>query len=509
MEVEISSRSPRSGLAFEERCAAIERFLIRHKVAVIVLLSLMYFVGTSFRANGKPFWCDEILTILEARQPSLSASMQAGRDWDWMPPLSFVPPYLVNRLAGTGRVVFRLPAMIGFWVFCLCLFGFAARRVNIFFALVALLLPFATIFEPYSFEARPYGMILGFFGIALFCWQTAAAGRKRAISIAGLTLGIACALLNHYYAIMIYLPLAGAEIFRSLRQRKVDWPIWAAFIAAGLPMLGSLLAAMHVMKNNTHPWVQAHARDYLLFYTSAFSYSLAFVVPVVVLCTAVLVLGADKEQASTRRPSIPDYELLSAALILLVPVGAITLALVVPPHIFVDRYAIVAIGGFALLTSFLGAHFAGGRSAIGVVFLLGALLPFMFDLTKARPFKNPLYQEPVLVRALQNGPVIVNNEMRHWQFWYYAPEELRPNLIYLLDEAAAMEYFHVDDHAGAFRGLGMRIVDYNTFATPGKSFLLYFTGSLDWVPEKVLHDGGTMSVVEWNQGNALLRARLK
>ncbi len=510
MEYQAQLSKSQPWLALESRCATLGRVLTRHKVAIVLILSLVYFVGTSLRANGKPFWCDEILSLLEADQPSLAASMHAGRDWDWMPPLSFVAPYLVHKIAGSSRIAFRIPAMVGFWIFCLCLFGFAARRVNIFFALVALLLPFATLFETYSFEARPYGMMLGFCGIALYCWQTAAAGTKRAFSIVGLALGIAGALLHHYFAIMIYLPLAGAEIFRSLRQRKIDWPIWAAFTAGGIPMLVSLLAAMHVMTHNTHPWIQAHKQDYLLFYTSVFPYSLTFAIPVLVLWTILLVFGFDKQEpASLQRPSIPDYELLAASLLLLIPVAAITVALAVPPHVFVDRYAIVSIGGFALLTSFLSAYFAGGRSIIGVMFLLGALLPFTFDMTKARPFKNPVVQESLFGRALRDGPVVVNNFEPFLQFWYYAPEELKPHVLYLLSETAAMEYFHLDDHSGALRKFGVPIVDYDSFKAPGKEFFVYFTGGFDWVPEKVLHDGDTVSVVEWNGARALLRARLK
>lgn len=500
-----------SRLTFEARCAALERFLTRHQLAVLAILSLMYFVGTSLRARGKPFWCDEIITILVARQPSLTASLQAERAIDWMPPLADVIPYLVNRLMGSGEVIFRLPAMIGFWVFCLCLFGFAARRVSVPFALAAMLLPFATSLEAYSFEARPYGIMLGFCGVALLSWQAAAAaGSKRAVSLAGLALGIAGALLCHYYALMIYLPLAGAEIFRSLRRWKFDWSVWFAFMAGGIPLAASVLKAMHVINNNSHPWSQAHRQDYLLFYTSVFAYSLAFVIPMLIMWTASLAFGGTKEEpAWVCQSSIPDYEVLAAALLLLIPVAAITLALAVPPHIFVDRYAIPAIGGFALLASLLAARFAAGRSAIGITFLVAAILPFAFDLNKRPTFRNPLSQEPMLEQALRSGPVVVNDFVTLLQFWYYAPEELKPRLLYLSDQDSAMAFSHLDDRAEPYRKFGVPIIDYAGFATPGKEFPIYFTGGFGWVPEKVLHDGGTLTVVQWDQGKTLLRARLK
>jgi Dolichyl-phosphate-mannose-protein mannosyltransferase len=500
----------KSNVALEQRCAAIERFLTQYKLSIVVILSILYFGGTILRARGKPFWCDEIITLLVAHQPSVAASLEAERAIDWMPPFADLLPYFVNRLAGSGEVIFRLPAMIGFWVFCLCLFGFAARRVSISFALVAMLLPFSTAFETYSFEARSYGPMLGCCGVALFCWQTAANGRKRAISVAGLALGIAGALLNHYFAIMIYLPLAGAEILRSFRRRKVDWPIWMAFIAGAIPMVASALAAMHVLSANMHPSALVHRSDYISFYTTAFAYSLAFAIPVLVMWTVWLVLGGREEDpACFDGPSIPDYELLAAVLLLLIPVGAITIALAVPPHVFADRYAILAIGGFALLIAFLAARFGGERSVIGISLLLGAILPFAFDLTHGRPFKNPLNQEPLLQQALENGPVVVNSDVEFLQFWYYAPEELKPRLLYLSDEASALEFSNLDDHSLRLRKFGLPVVPYNDFAGPQKEFLLYFTAGYGWIPEKVLHDGGTLEVVKWDHGKALLRARLK
>ena len=215
---------------FEQYCSLVEQFFERHKVAVVGCISLMYFGGTVLRARAKPFWFDEILTLLAARLPTYAATVHAARDIDWTPPFTDLVAHIVHGLAGSGEIVFRVPSMIGFWVFCLCLFAFAAKRVNMFFALGALLLPFVTTGESYSFEARSYGMMLGFCGIALLSWQFAAAGEKRALALAGICVGIGGAVLCHYYGVMIYVPLAGAELLRSYRKRKIDKAIWAAFI---------------------------------------------------------------------------------------------------------------------------------------------------------------------------------------------------------------------------------------------------------------------------------------
>ena len=168
--------APQTGWRLEPLAAALERSLKRHQIWILAIWTVAYFAGTMLSAMGKPFWYDEILTLLEARQPTLPAAMRALGDVDWMPPANHLTFYLTNQLAGHGEVTFRIPAMIAFWVFCICLYLFARRRVSIFFALTAMLLPYASAFQAYSYEARGYAFMLGFCGIALVSWQAAAEG---------------------------------------------------------------------------------------------------------------------------------------------------------------------------------------------------------------------------------------------------------------------------------------------------------------------------------------------
>jgi Dolichyl-phosphate-mannose-protein mannosyltransferase len=500
--------SPKERL--KQCCAWTEQVWERYEIAIVLSLSAVYFAGTILRARAKPFWFDEILTLLAARQRTYAATIQAARDFDWTPPFTDLVGHFVHTVAGSGEIVFRLPSMIGFWVFCLCLFAFAARRVNIFFALSALFLPFVTTGESYSFEARSYGMMLGFCGIALLSWQLATGGRKRVLALTGICLGVGGAVLCHYYAVMMYLPLAGAEVFRSLRKRKIDKAIWVAFILGAIPLAVGLFAVMHVAKTSPHPVVQAARQDYLAYYQAVFGMSMWFLIPVLVLWAAWLVAGGDTAQSPGEQREIPDYEWLAVILLILVPVAAITVALVVPPHVFIDRYALPSIGGFALLTSLLAGEFAGRRPVLGVGFVLPAFLIFGFVMSHGHAhFQNPFQQEPMLVSALERGPVVVNNYVSYLRFWYYAPEEEKPRLLYLSDEDSSVKYSRIDDIMLPLQKYGVPVLSYKEFAAPGKDFFLYFTPGFGWVPEKALDDGGSVEVVEWSQGNALLHIRLK
>ena len=88
--------------------------------------------------------------------------------------------HLCVRWFGDGEISVRIPAILGFWVFCLCLFRFTSRRVGIYYALAALLLP--TVLETYyySLEACPYGPELAFCGLALVAWQLVAQAQEAA-----------------------------------------------------------------------------------------------------------------------------------------------------------------------------------------------------------------------------------------------------------------------------------------------------------------------------------------
>jgi ABC-type Co2+ transport system permease subunit len=85
---------------------------------------------------------------------------------------------------GLDEVTARLPAIVGFWAFCLCLYEFVRRRKGVVFGFVALLLPVVTEAYTYALDARAYGPLLGFCGIALVAWQAAAEDRRRVPALA-------------------------------------------------------------------------------------------------------------------------------------------------------------------------------------------------------------------------------------------------------------------------------------------------------------------------------------
>jgi hypothetical protein len=507
----VTAPTAKSRWRMEPRAAALERFLERRQFWVLAIWSLVYFAGTMLRAHGKPFWYDEILTLLEARQPNLPAAMRALGDVDWMPPINHITFYLTDKLVGSGEVAFRIPVMIAFWVFCICLYLFARRRVSIFFALMAMLLPYASDFQWYSYEARGYAFMLGFGGIALISWQAAAEGIVRPWSLVGLALGLAGAIFYQYWAVVIYLPLAGAEAYRSIRLRRVDWAIWAAFALGGLPLVASLFLILHGVRSwSSYSGMLVQPNAYLLFYTVGLRDSYTFAIPAALLLATWFLCGGRKERPGGTRPAvIPDYEWMAALILLLVvPVAVFSIALVVPPHSFNIRYAALGVAGYALLVSFLAAHFAGKRSSIGLVCVLAALAPFLYLMTQPDRFENPFQEVPGLEQRLRSGPVVVPNLMSYMRLWYYTPDQLKPRLFFLTGQHAAIYYGN--SPFGEFAKLGVPIVPYDSFALPGTEFLIYAEGRGSTLERRIVDSGGTVEIEEHlSARQVLLRAHVK
>jgi hypothetical protein len=275
-----------------------------------------------------------------------------------------------------------------------------------------------------------------------------------------------------------------------------------------------LLVILRVAQTNQHPWSWARIRDYYRFYWN-FWPVIGFLIPIALLIGLWLLLGGRKETPAGDRPStFRDYEWLAAALFLLAPMAAITGALLIPPHIYVDRYLALSTTGFALLITFAAARWAGPRAAIGIACAIAALAPFLFHFTQihAKRSRDPYTRARLLRKELgtSDQPVVVSNYIAFLEVWYYAPDDVKPRILCLDDEKAAVKYRHMDDVAGdSLRDIGVPFHPYGEFATSGKQFKIYFVG-WSWITNKILEDGGS---VEWldasDRSGGLLRARIK
>ncbi len=214
-----------------------ERRLTRSDTLVVGLFTVLYILQVAHAAVTRSFWVDELFTFYIVTMPDWAGMMDlVQRGPDQNPPLFYALTRLVVSVLGESEWVFRLPAMVGYWVFCVTLYlwvrllggGQAA-------ALVAMTTPVFTNVVYYASEARPYGLMLGGFGVALVCLalgdiftQKPEACRRAWL---GLGASLSLAVAFHYLALIPIGCLWLMEAWRTWRTRQWRWGVWAALFA--------------------------------------------------------------------------------------------------------------------------------------------------------------------------------------------------------------------------------------------------------------------------------------
>src|SRR2546425_61285 len=90
---------------------------VRSFVPFLVVIAGVYLVFTSIRAWYKPFWYDEIITLLISRENSFAAVWKdetAGADYN--PPLLYLLTHIAGQFGDRQELFVRLPAIAGYLV---------------------------------------------------------------------------------------------------------------------------------------------------------------------------------------------------------------------------------------------------------------------------------------------------------------------------------------------------------------------------------------------------------
>ena len=96
----------------ESLAARIEAALDRRHRLIAIILCAAWLAATMASSSSKPFWHDELCTILVARLPSLDVIWRAlGDGIDLSAPLNTLLTRGSHALFGIGRISTRLPAL--------------------------------------------------------------------------------------------------------------------------------------------------------------------------------------------------------------------------------------------------------------------------------------------------------------------------------------------------------------------------------------------------------------
>ena len=100
------------------------------RIALAIALFASLFAMLAWRASVKPFWHDEIYTILEAELPVATLWRALHDGIDLQPPLNALLTRGIHLIAGVGPIVTRLPAIAGFLLAAIFIFIVVLRRTN-------------------------------------------------------------------------------------------------------------------------------------------------------------------------------------------------------------------------------------------------------------------------------------------------------------------------------------------------------------------------------------------
>ena len=480
----------------------IARYLERHRVAVFALFTVLVVVPIAIRAAAKPFWHDEIYTVLLAGLPSITSHWAAVRDGaDLAPPLNAFATRGVKAVAGVGPVVTRIPPMIGFWTMTLVVFVTVRRRANTTYALAASCIPLFTSAYRYSYEARPYGLMMGLAAVAWWSWAEAARGRGRGRCLPILGLSLAAGLWNHYYAVLAYAPMLIGEAVRSIRSRRIDPGVFLA-------VAGSLLAAVPLLPlirmlsaQASSFWARPTMADipatYRFLFDSLNVAGFRWAIAVIALLVVIASFRPAHQEPVTRQ--LPAHEIAAGLTCLLLPALGALLG-IMATGVFVSRYALPAVAGASItipLTIERLARRARASELVLLAVMAGTYLGTLPSLRSVEPFENPVAARSLLVGALRMpGPTVASGQLWYLQLWYYAPLELKSRLVYLADPESGLRYRGSDVFDRGYLALArwtpVTVEPFGPFTERHRAFRVYASGA-GWLLDRLRDEHAEIS----------------
>lgn len=476
----------------------IEDDLRRNRAWYLGAFLFLFFAGAAGRAWVKPFWYDEIFTLVLSGLPytELRAALATGLEQN--PPLYLLLTGAVTTALGEGHVAMRLVSMLGVCVLCLSLYLFVSRRSGPVAGWVALLAPLFTEVSGYAWEARPYGLVLGCCGVALAAWQRASNGGRRRLALVALGTSLAAAVSSHYYAVLLFVPLAAGEAVRWRARRKPDWPMWLALAAGAAPLALFVVLLRGATAYSTAFWARPSIGSLAGFWEYLLGPALWPAVIGLGLAALIGRRGGGAEAAGLER-----HELAAAVGLLAVPFVLYGLALAVT-NAYSDRYALPAAAGVAMLAATL----AGRRTrsvafaALFSLFLVRQSASALLLMTKP---SNPLTAHPLLEQLEPgNARVVVANGLAYLTLTHYAPPEFAGRLEYWADPRLAARRTGSDSVDRALLDLRrwrkLQVVEYEKMRGWRDLLLVYQTapgddgGHLQWVVDQLRAGGATVAV---------------
>ena len=315
-------------------------------------------------------------------------------------------------------------------------------------------------------------------------------------------------------AVTLAVPFLAGEITRTVRRKRVDWPVWCAFASATPSLL-----VLWTLKTAGNKTAYSRFTGSLPLHVAA-TYAEILKPAIVPLAMALLLLLVLRSQeVMTERgapagprppesdPGLRPYEWAALVGFALIPFAAVPIS-TLGGHYW-HRYSLGCIIGIAgLAAAFLfrigGTNRSAGRAvmlAFGACFTVAQLLPENMR-TDGVPIVNSSAEiQPFLGQLPSDAPVVIGPPMTFVELEHYSSPELASRLYYLTEPSAAAA---IDGDSGfdvkgpvlaRFFPFHAHFADYHAFIATHKHFYVvqpirnivreYLAGRIDLQPREI------------------------
>jgi len=312
----------------------------------------------------------------------------------------------------------------------------------------------------------------------------------------------------------VVFPLAIAELARTWFRKRIDFPVWLAMAAGGIPVLimSSQLKASSWMSNaRTSPvfWAKPTLNNLISTYSQHFGYAsmLLLIVIAVILMARLFESGQIVEDSPRIHP--PLYEIWVGIGFLAVPLAVFVMTRFTTGY-YLMRYSLTAIIAFPVLVAWFLSIFLPRRfaTALVLVYALGAL-----GVNALRTFKPPkaftrVALDSSLLPPSSELPVVISNAVLYLKNAHYSPPELVSHTVFLSDIPYAFkqpDFMPEFSLASARKILPGHVEDYFDFLRTHDRFWVYYTSGreMEWLPDRLSNEGYKLELSK-QHGDAML-----
>lgn len=461
-----------------------------------LLLSVLYGAGTVWYAIARPLWHDELFTYYISQASTLRELIRNIRENDLNPPLIYLLTRISHTLFGYSTLATRLPEIAGFYVGSMCFYKFLEHRVRASFAALGVLVFWMSpICWRLSTEARPYGLLFGFFGGVLLCWQKAIQPGPRTKTLLLLAFCVLGMVLSHVFAILMLLPFVVAEIARLFQTRRPDWPLWLAF---ALPLIGIVSYAPLINRYAHGLFPPAFQGSIERIALSAFEFydptSLLAVVLAFLAGLAITLFERKRVNRLVSRPNPVDAALIVGSL--LIPAVVIATLMRMQGAYF-PRYSFLAVVGISLLVAWTLNSFTSASRRASLTAVIVLILFFVFRTERVTALELRLARQIGAFDQIDPGlPFVDASGLTFLEMDKNEHPQFLSRLFYLTDPEYSAKYAH----ATIFEGMAelknifpirANVATYREFVRTHRQFLVLGTPGYpeDWLLS-ALHDNG-------------------